>query len=134
MGSDHVTLTVPARGEFAKTVRVVAAELATRLQMSYDEVDDVRIAAEEAFVYACGCVGEAAAVTFMFEVGGDTLCATVGPLDACCSPQPMHAAGENYAEFILRSVCDEFSIRHEAGQCVMRFARTAGATSGAAGA
>ncbi|MRS13127.1 MAG: ATP-binding protein [Actinobacteria bacterium] len=125
MGKDRVTLTVPARGEYARTVRMTAAELAARIGMSYDEVDDVRMAAEEAFVYACECAGGQEAVTFAFEIEDGSLVVEVGPLPACCVPEKGHSASESYAEFILRSVCDEFDITHEAGACNMRFCRRA---------
>lgn len=133
MASDRITLTVPARGEYAKTVRLTAAELASRLGMSYDEVDDVRIAAEEAFVYASGCVGEDEDVTFRFTAGPDVLEIEVGPM-------PGHRGGddpdvsEGYAEFILRSVCDEFDISHSTEGCTLRLCRRAAGTVGVPGA
>jgi serine/threonine-protein kinase RsbW len=129
MGKDRVTLTVPARGEYARTVRMTAAELAARLGMSYDEVDDVRMAAEEAFVYACDCAGETADVTFTFILDEGVLHVEVGPLPLCCAPDGTgHAASESYAEFILQSVCDEFAIEHDAGACTLRLCRRAAAS------
>lgn len=127
MGKDRITLTVPARGEYARTVRVTAAELAVRLGMSYDEVDDIRMAAEEAFVYACDCAGDLGEITFAFEIAQGALGIEVGPLPACCA-QGSEASDEGgYAEFILRSVCDEFSIAHQAGACTLRLVRRAAA-------
>lgn len=125
MGKDRVTLTVPARGEYARTVRMTAAELAARLGMSYDEVDDVRMAAEEAFVYACECAGDAPEVTFVFVLTDHELHVEVGPLPLCCASEGSRAASESYAEFILRSVCDEFAIEHDAGACRLRLCRRA---------
>lgn len=133
MASDSITLTVPARGEYAKTVRLTAAELASRIGMSYDEVDDVRIAAEEAFVYASGCVGRDESVTFRFTVGPELLEIEVGPM-------PSHRGGEEpgvsegYAEFILQSVCDEFAIDHSPEGCSLRLCRRAAGTAGVPGA
>ncbi|MDY0340714.1 MAG: ATP-binding protein [Coriobacteriia bacterium] len=133
MASDRITLIVPARGEYAKTVRMTAAELASRLGMSYDEVDDVRIAAEEAFVYASGCLGEESNVTFAFTVSPGTLEVAVGPM-------PDHHDGvgpgipEGYAEFILRSVCDEFEIERSDEGCTLRLCRRAAALVGEPGA
>jgi serine/threonine-protein kinase RsbW len=98
---------------------MTAAQLASRIGMSYDQVDDVRIAAEEAFVYACECAADTSEVTFSFEVTESTLAVTVGPLPGCCTPQA-RPASDNYAEFILRSVCEEFSVEHVTGQCVLR--------------
>lgn len=133
MSRDRITLTVPARGDYARTVRMTAAELATRMGMSYDEVDDVRMAVEEAFVYACDCLGEDADVTFEFSVGNGALEAVVGPMPACDGETGEHTALETYAEFILQSVCDEFAIEHEGGSCTLRLTRRAGATAEGAG-
>ena len=66
MAVDRVTLSVPARSEYAKTVRMTASALVSRMGMNYDEVDDVRMAAEEAFVYAVDTLSEDATVTFEF--------------------------------------------------------------------
>lgn len=133
MASDRITLTVPARGEYAKTVRMTAAELASRLGMSYDEVDDVRIAAEEAFVYASDCVGEDDRVTFEFTVTPGTLEIAVGPMpDRRGGDGP--GVSEGYAEFILRSVCDEFEIQRVDEGCTLRLCRRAEVPAGAPGA
>lgn len=132
MSKDRITLTVPARGDYARTVRMAAAELATRMGMSYDEVDDVRMAVEEAFVYACDCTEEDEEVTFTFSVGDGELSVEVGPLPACDAAE---AGGtlESYAEFILQSVCDEFAIAHEDESCTLRLTRRTGTTPEGAG-
>jgi serine/threonine-protein kinase RsbW len=134
MSKDLVSLTVPVRGEYARTVRMTAAELASRIGMSYDEVDDVRMATEEAFVYAGRCSGATGTVTFAFQVDEGELSVAVGPLASCCTPDAETAVSESYAEFILASVCDEFSVDHTEGQCMLRFVRRVGATSENAGA
>ena len=78
MSQDIVTMTVPAKGAYAKTVRMTAAALAARLDMSYDEVEDVRLAAEEAFVYAADTVAEGEDLTFIFTVGDGVIALEVG--------------------------------------------------------
>jgi serine/threonine-protein kinase RsbW len=133
MRSDLITLTVPARGEYAKTVRLTAAELASRLGMSYDEVDDVRMAAEEAFVYACSCLGDDDDVTFTFDVAPGSLSVAVGPLPGTCAPAG-RPREESYAEFILRSVCDEFAIEAGEDSCTLRLNRRVAALPEDAGA
>ena len=119
MQPDTITLTVPARGEYAKTVRMAAAQLGSRIGMTYDEVDDVRIAAEEAFVYACDCTDEGEQVTFSFTVSDDSLGISVGPLPHCCAPS-REPVKDTYAAFILRSVCDGFDVVHDEGRCMLR--------------
>lgn len=70
MSTERITLTVPARAEFAKTVRMTASALVGRTGMTYDEVDDVRMAAEEAFVYACDHNPESGTVMLEFSRSG----------------------------------------------------------------
>ena len=69
MHEDQIRLRVPARSEYAKTVRLTAASLASRMGWSYDAVDDIRMAAEEAFIYAVDTVSDDDSVEFTFLVG-----------------------------------------------------------------
>jgi serine/threonine-protein kinase RsbW len=133
MTNDVITLTVPARGEYAKSVRMTAAELASRIGMSYDEVDDVRMAADEAFVFAAGCLDETASITFEFEVTGDGLAISVGPFPYSAEYAEGAAPG-GYAAFILESVCDEFSLERGENTCTLRAVRRVALRSGDAGA
>lgn len=126
MASDRVSLTVPARGEYAKTARMTAAELASRLGMSYDDVDDVRMAAEEAFVYASTRVADDGAVTFTFEMEPGSLTILVGPLPDTSGEVLGDAEPQDrYAAFILESVCDTFEVRREAGTCTLSLLKRA---------
>ncbi|TDB38916.1 MAG: ATP-binding protein [Actinobacteria bacterium] len=125
MASDRIALTVPARSEYAKTARLTAAELASRIGMSYDDVDDVRMAAEEAFVYACTHVARGGEITFSFVLDGPTLTIEVGPFpdaDDTEEPEPE----DRYAAFILESVCDEFEIDRVAGACTLHLVKRLG--------
>jgi len=112
MLSDRVTLTVPARAEFAKTVRMTVSELASRLGMSYDNVDDMRIAADEAFVYVCGRANDDE-VVFQADLKPDALTLQVGPFSVDIMQDQDEDAVDRYAMFILDSVCDSFTLEHE---------------------
>jgi serine/threonine-protein kinase RsbW len=121
--SEHVKLTVPAREEFARTVRMTAAALAGRMGMSIDEVEDVRIAVEEAFVFALGRTPEGEPLTFDFGVDGASLSLGVGPL-----PSGKGGSGgpeARYARFILESVCDTFELAEEGSTCSLRLIKKA---------
>jgi serine/threonine-protein kinase RsbW len=117
-----VVLSVPARGEFARTVRLTAAELAARIGMNIDDVDDVKLAVEEAFVFACGrdSLGQ---VTFSFSLGEASLELLVGPLPAPCEDADDAEPGHRYARFILESVCDEYELVERDGACWVRLVK-----------
>ena len=122
--TDHVKLTVPPREEFARTVRMTAAALAGRMGMSIDEVEDVRIAVEEAFVFAIGRVADGEAVTFDFSVDDDRLSLDVGPVPAGSAGGP-DSAEARYARFILESVCDTFEFEDAGSTCKLRLVKKA---------
>lgn len=75
--------------------------------MTYDEVDDMRMAAEEAFVYAVDSLAEGAGVTLEFLVGEDSLelCVRLGRAPSDAEGEAERAA---LATFILDSVCDRY--------------------------
>lgn len=106
--ADRITLTVPATSEYAKAVRMTAAALVSRMDFTYDEVEDVRMAAEEAFVYAIDTLPEGADVHFDFLVGDGQI-----EIDVPLGDEDMGADAEaersaTYATFILEAVCDRY--------------------------
>jgi serine/threonine-protein kinase RsbW len=121
-GTERVALTVPARGEYARTVRLAAAELAVRCDMNVDEVDDVRLAVDEAFVFACGR-DAAGDLTFSFALEHGSIEMLVGPLAQPCPASIDGEAGERYARFILESVCDTYELVEQDGSCYVRLVK-----------
>ena len=110
MDQDRITLTVPTKPEYAKTVRMTAAALMSRTGLSYDEVDDVRIAAEEVFVYACDHSPQDSEVEIEFLIGECSVSIRVylGDADRIADEDGERRAA--YATFILESVCDHFEM------------------------
>jgi serine/threonine-protein kinase RsbW len=123
---DRVVLTVPSRGEYARTVRLAAAELATRTGMDIDGIDDVRMAVEEAFVFASShAAGVALEFTFVLADGSIEL--SVGPLSVGrISDDEAPDSAERFARYILESICDEFEITESDGESTLRLVKTAG--------
>ena len=110
MAHDTSTLTVPSRPEYAHAVRMTAAALVGRTGLGYDEVDDVRIAAEEAFVYACDHAEDDSQITLRFVMTDDAF-EIVVPLSGCSTvPDEDAERRAAYATFILQSVCDRFEL------------------------
>jgi len=127
MSKDRITLTVPARGEHARTVRMTAAAIVSRMGMSFDDVDDVRMAAEEAFVYAADTVADGDDLTFVFEMDDDTIEIEVALGDETHLSDEEVERRASYATFILESVCDSFElVSAETGRASLRLVKRAG--------
>ncbi len=130
MASDRITLCVPARGEFAKTVRMTAAALVSRMGMTYDEVDDIRMAAEEAFVYAVDTLSDDAQVCFDFTLTDKevVIVVPVGEQDLSSDEEAERRAA--YATFILESVCDFYEFANDESGAHLRLIKRVGAGDG----
>ena len=132
MASDRITLCVPAKSEYAKTVRMTAAALVSRIGSTYDDVDDVRMAAEEAFVYAVETLPEGDDVVFTFEVGDDLIGIEVcvgGQSETFDEDMERRAA---YATFILDSVCDSYEFLSDENGARLRLLKRVGVSDDAA--
>lgn len=129
MAQDRVTLTVPARNEFARTVRMTASALVSRMGMTYDDVDDVKMAAEEAFVYAVDTHPDDADVRFDFLIDDESLeiLVTLGSEPDVSDEEVERQT--SYASFILQSVCDSYELTSnaEGHQCLRLFKRAGNA-------
>ncbi len=112
MESKTVELKTPAAPEFALSVRMLAANLAVVCGLSIDDVEDVRMAAEEGFVYASATEQES--VGIRFDINEDRI-EMVFTLGAQANVEDAYEDGSfGYAQLILGAVTDEFSIDDEA--------------------
>jgi len=128
MADDRITLIVPAKSEYAKAVRMTAAALVSRLGMTYDEVEDVRMAADEAFVYAVDTLTEDAEIKFVFTLTDDGI-----EIDVSIGVEEPRSDEDSdrsvaYATFILESVCDRFEFASDENGAHLRLFKRAGAT------
>lgn len=85
---------------------MAAAALVSHMEMSFDDVDDVRMAAEEAFVYASETYADEGEIRFEFLVGDDSIEIDVGLGDEAPTSDEDTERAAVYATFILESVCD----------------------------
>jgi len=126
MPQDTITLIVPASAEYARTVRMTAAAVVARMPFTYDEVEDVRMAAEEAFIYAVDTLAEDADVTFRFVLRGTELEIDVtlgGTPDVSDEEMERRAT---YASFILQAVCESCDLASDAdGRMFLRLLKRA---------
>lgn len=119
MAQQQVCLSVPADASFARTVRMMAANLAVLAGMSLDDVEDVRMVAEEGFVRCCAT--HPASCDIVFTVGELEVSIEYALGEGACD----HDETSAYAELILSAVCDEF-VCDEASK-TLRLIKRAGA-------
>lgn len=99
---------------------MTAAELAARMGLSVDAIDDVRIAVEEAFVFASARAGAEGEVAFTFAVLDGAFEVVVETGEGECGGFADDETGGRYARFILEGVCDEFELSGEGEPCRVR--------------
>jgi serine/threonine-protein kinase RsbW len=105
---------------------MTAAALVSRMGMTYDDVEDVRIAAEEAFVYAVDTLPEDAEVRFEFSVDDDEveIVVPLGSEDPSSDEDAERRAA--YATFILESVCDTYGFESDENGARLRLVKRVG--------
>lgn len=104
-----IHLSIPAEPAFARTVRMMAANLAVLSGMSVDAVEDMRMAAEESFVWACATKPQTCEIDFSLD-DGVAMELGLGATELSEDDQT-----STYAELILSAVCDEFACDKAAG-------------------
>lgn len=116
---ENVQLEVPARAAYARSVRMMAANLAVVGALGVDDVEDLRMAAEEGFVYACATKPESCTISFKLEDGRVELEFSLG--DDLSAEDP----ALEYSDLLLSALCDEYDIDEEAR--ILRLVKIAGA-------
>ncbi|WP_066305362.1 serine/threonine protein kinase [Atopobium deltae] len=104
MSCNVVSLSVPAQSRFARCVRMTAANLAVVINMDVDDVEDLRMAAEEGFVYACATGASLCEITFTLAPQSVSIDFSLGDV---------HHADDDalqYADLLLSAICDEYAI------------------------
>lgn len=109
MGERTVTLSVPAEAAFARSVRMMAANLAVCCDMSVEDVEDVRMAAEEGFVYACATRPDVCDITFGLAPDAISMDFSLGPE----IPEEAVDQSLDLVELLLSAVSDDFGVTED---------------------
>src|SRR5215207_6909482 len=110
-GDDVVLLTVPADGGYLGVLRTATAGLAARLQFTLDEIEDLRIAVDEACAMLLAVasekpvLGDTVELSCRFTVTDEALnVETTVPIG---SPDEKLPGGESFAWQVLSALADE---------------------------
>lgn len=121
MPRDRIELVTPADRSFDPLVRLVLGGLADRLDLGFEELDDLQLAVERLRAEA----GSQSTVTLVIEVGEGSIRTRVGPLReraiADALQGPPSEPGELTLRRVLETVVDSFGVEEaDGGELVVR--------------
>jgi serine/threonine-protein kinase RsbW len=125
---DRIELGVPLKKEYARMVRLVVGAIAGQRGFDIDRVDDVKLAAEEAFLLAMGLASDAVPVTITLDSSEDVIKIRMSGIAAPQGGGPeqsQEARGRRYGLFVLNAVADTAEISAEDGTTVIEISISA---------
>jgi serine/threonine-protein kinase RsbW len=115
MPTDHVELRVPASGAYVSVLRTAAAGMAARLDFTVDDIEDLRIAVDEACAVLIPLAETDARLTASFDLEPGRLQVTVSvPSDATEPP-----SRNTFAWTVLTALAGEVDARVDDGQVTL---------------
>jgi serine/threonine-protein kinase RsbW len=111
IGGDHVELRVPASGAYVSVLRTAAAGLAARLDFTVDDIEDLRIAVDEACAVLLPLADTGARITARFDLEPEHLQVTVSVPSAVTEPPSRHT----FAWTVLTALAGEVDANVEDG-------------------
>jgi serine/threonine-protein kinase RsbW len=118
-----VHLEIPASGAYLAVVRAAATGLAAQLQFTYEEIDDLRIAVDEACTQLLARRGSATTLNVAYHLADAELRVDVS-IEAADRGDPL--ARETFAWQILSAITDEVREQSEAGRLWLSFRKAGG--------
>ena len=111
MTGEEIRLVIPAEEEFRPIVRLVTGGLASRLDVSYDDLEDIQIAVDAMLALR----DDAGDVTVVLSAEPGIVRAAVGPFEPAVLYAVDASAGGFDLQLVLETVCDthEFEMRED---------------------
>lgn len=119
MDNTIVKLEVPAKAAFARSVRVLAADIAGIADFTIDAVENIRMAAEEGFIYAQAVSEDPIHITYTLDK--DFLIDLVFNVSKVVEDE-LDAQQMTYLRLILEAVSENFEIDAANGHIVIHVA------------
>ena len=119
-GSDVVLLVVPADGSYLAVLRTATAGLAARLQFTLDEIEDLRIAVDEACAILLAVAPAQTEVTSEFSVTDEALSIEVSVPVKGKAELP---SGNSFSWQVLTALAGEVSARSDGERATIRLTK-----------
>jgi serine/threonine-protein kinase RsbW len=118
--NDVVVLVVPADGSYLAVLRTATAGLAARLQFTLDEIEDLRIAVDEACAILLSVAPTQTEVTSQFEVTDEALSIEVSVPVTGRGTLP---GGNSFSWQVLTALAGEVSARSDGHRAAIRLTK-----------
>jgi serine/threonine-protein kinase RsbW len=124
---DVVVLSVPAAGAYLGVLRTATAGLAARLQFTLDEIEDLRIAVDEACAMLLPIATPEAELSCLFTVTDDALLVETSVPTTSSGPR---LPAESFSWQVLSALADEIDAAIADGRASIRMTKRRPAMEG----
>ena len=126
-GDDGVELSLPADGAYLSVLRTATAGLAARLQFTLDEIEDLRIAVDEACAMLLPIATPDAELSCLFTVTDDALMVETSVPTTSTGPR---LPAESFSWQVLSALADEIDAAIADGRAAIRMTKRRPAMEG----
>ncbi len=115
MAEEAVTFIIPADPKYAQSLRLLTGGLAHAANLSFDEVEDAKMIAAEAFVYALSTQQDSVTINFILHDGRFQMVFSLGSLKEEDAGDTISVAGQDFttpefAKVVMDSLTDSFAV------------------------
>jgi serine/threonine-protein kinase RsbW len=126
---NEIRLSVPARADFVHVLRSVLAGVAAKLDFSFDEIEDLRLAVDEACAYLLELQDHSQELTLLIKPEEATV-EVIASVDGTPSPAKSNGLRSTVIWHLLGALTDEARFEESGGHPGIRFSkRVAGSAS-----
>ena len=122
----EIRLSVPARADYVHVLRSVVASVAAKLDFSYDDIEDLRLAVDEACAYLLGLRDRPHVLTLSITPRNHTV-DVLASVDGTEAAEPARAVQSSIVWTLLGALTDEARFEELSGQPGIRFTKSVAA-------
>ena len=122
--TDSVRVRIPASPVYLRVVRLVAADLASRLGFTIDEIEDLKIAVDELAAYMTGSQGRDGSLQIEFSVDEDRI--EISGAGHFIEGLRVRTELTDFSRTILETVADSADLQQLDGTPTFRLVKTKG--------
>ncbi|MGZ4104231.1 MAG: hypothetical protein ACXVQY_09135 [Actinomycetota bacterium] len=123
----EIRLSVPARADYVHVLRSVTASVAAKLDFNYDEIEDLRLAVDEACAYLLESRESATALTLAITPGDQSV-DVIASVDGGQARARQTGPQANMVWHLLGALTDEARADETTGSPGIRFTKVAHAS------